>query len=202
MTRTCFEFEPSAPPLATVCTVTFESEEQGERPVRPDAEADARLFSVLADELRRIASGLARSSDTLQPTALVNEAYIKLVKNGDEAWNDEHHFLRSVAVTMRSILLDHKRSRAAQKRGGDARHLPLDETLAAFERDCGGDIEAVHQALTELDRDDAVVAEYVTLRFFAGRTNSEASAALGISERTGTRYWKFARAWLHERLSK
>lgn len=160
------------------------------------------LFVQLAEQLRRIAGTMARRGDTLQPTALVNEAYLKLSRRHPGQWSDEHHFLRSAALTMRSILLDHKRARAAAKRGGEVRHTPLDETLAAFEHDWGHDIEAVHVAMTQLEREDAALGEYVNLRFFAGRTNAEACAILGISERTGTRQWKFARNWLHDRLSR
>lgn len=138
----------------------------------------------------------------MQPTALVNEAFLKLSNKSPGSWNDEHHFLRSAAVTMRSILIDHKKAKTALKRGGHARHSPLDETLKGLESDWGGDIEAVHEALLKLEAEDAVVAEYVNLRFFAGRTNLEACAVLAIGERTGGRYWKFARAWLHQQLSR
>jgi DNA-directed RNA polymerase specialized sigma24 family protein len=102
---------------------------------------------------------------------------------------------------MRSILLDHKRARKARKRGGGIPHEPLDEAIHYLEQSCGAEVEDVHRALSALAAEDAVLAEFVSLRFFGGRTSAEASAALGISERTGVRYWEFARAWLYRFLS-
>lgn len=160
----------------------------------------ARLFEDLARELRSIAGAIASRRDTVQPTALVNEAFLKLSAS-KSCWNDRSHFLRAAAVTMKSILLDHKKARNARKRGGGACHEALDEALHYLEASCGTDVEHVHAALTALAEEDAELAEYVNLRFFAGRTNAEAADALGISERTGVRYWDFARAWLHRHLT-
>lgn len=178
------------------------SQDSDRLPSSSSDEEKGGLFQDLARELRCIAGSMARRNDTLQPTALVNEAYMKLCTRQTDTWNDKHHFLRSAAKTMRSILIDHKKSKAAIKRGGDRQHHPLDDTLAALESDCGGKIEDVHEALTRLEEGDVDAAEYVNLRFFAGRSNVEACAVLGISERTGGRRWEFARTWLHEQLSR
>jgi RNA polymerase sigma factor (TIGR02999 family) len=162
----------------------------------------AKQFEALARELRLIAGAIADRRDTVQPTALVNEAYLKLSNCPTCSWKDAAHFLRVAAVTMRSILLDHKRARKARKRGGEISHEPLDEAVHYLEESCGAQVEDVHRAVSALAAEDPEVAEYVNLRFFAGRTNVEAAAALGISERTGVRYWEFARPWLHRYLSK
>jgi len=162
----------------------------------------ARQFEELARELRLIAGAIADRRGTVQPTALVNEAFLKLSNCPTCSWKDSAHFLRVAAVTMRSILLDHKRAREARKRGGGISHEPLDEAVHYLEESCGAEVEDVHRALSALAVEDQELAEFVSLRFFGGRSNVEAAVALGISERTGVRYWEFARAWLHRYLSK
>ena len=137
---------------------------------------------------------------TMQPTALVNELFMKFFGGRPRSWNDEVHFMRSAAATMRCILLDHKKHRAAVKRGGGATEEPLDHVLHQLEASCGGDLFGVHEAIESLARFDAQLAEYVELRFFGGRTNEETTRILGISERTGDNHWNFARHWLKRRL--
>jgi RNA polymerase sigma factor (TIGR02999 family) len=162
----------------------------------------AQLFELLGAELRRMAGRIAAREvgHTMQPTALVNELFMKFCGSRPRSWNDEVHFMRSAAVTMRTILLDHKKRRLAQKRGGGVAEASLDAVLNQLEVRCGGDLLGVHEALSLLAAEDSHLAEYVSLRFFGGRTNAEASRILGIAERTGDSHWQFARAWLQRRL--
>ncbi|MBK8098885.1 MAG: RNA polymerase subunit sigma [Planctomycetes bacterium] len=161
-----------------------------------------RLFEILAAELRRIAGGLADRQGTLQPTALVNEAFLRLCGDKPRTWNDRSHFLRSAAMTMRRILIDHKRRKQSLCNGGGAMHEPLDETIHWLEQNCGAGLEDLDQAIDELAKEEPRLAEYVTLRFFGGRTNAETCSILDISRRTGERDWDFARTWLYQRLSR
>lgn len=162
----------------------------------------ARMFSLLGTELRRIAGAIARREvgHTMQPTALVNELYMKFFGGQPRSWNDEVHFMRSAAMTMRRILIEHKRARATQKRGGGVELEPLDLVIDQLESRCGGDLLCVHEALRQLAEQNAELAEYVSLRFFCGRTNADAARLLGICERKGDQFWALARAWLHTRL--
>ncbi len=180
-----------------------------ERPPEPDDRAmpmpapdGARLFELLSAELRRMAGRIAAREvgHTMQPTALVNELFMRFFGGRPRSWNDEVHFMRSAAATMRTILLDHKKRRMAQKRGAGVASESLDAVLHQLETRCGGDLLGVHEALELLAAEDAALAEYVTLRFFGGRTNAEASRILGFAERTGDSHWQFARSWLQRRL--
>jgi RNA polymerase sigma factor (TIGR02999 family) len=161
----------------------------------------ARLFTVLMGEIRTMAGRIAASESrrTLQPTALVNETYLRMFGGRPKSWNDQMHFMRSAACTMKHILVDHRKRPQRDQvplEGGPA----LDGMVADMEARCGGDLLAVADALDLLAAEDKTHADYVTLRFFTGRTNLEASQILGISERTGERVWAFARAWLQARL--
>ena len=160
------------------------------------------MFSLLGNELRRIAGAIARREvgHTMQPTALVNELYMKFFGGRPRSWNDEVHFMRSAAMTMRRILIEHKRGRATQKRGGRVEIEPLDLVIDQLESRCGGDLLCINEALGLLAEQNAELAEYVSLRFFCGRTNADAARLLGICERTGDKHWALARAWLHARL--
>jgi RNA polymerase sigma factor (TIGR02999 family) len=168
----------------------------------PDFSVGRRLFQQLSTELRQMAGKIASREvgHTMHPTALVNELFVKLFGGAERTWNDQVHFLRWAATTMRSILLDYKKYKNAVKRGGGTPAEPLDCILHHFEARCGGDILDVHEALEQLASEDPVLADYVSLRIFVGYTNIEASRMLGISERTGERNWEFARAWLKRRL--
>jgi RNA polymerase sigma factor (TIGR02999 family) len=163
------------------------------------------LLPLVYDELRRLAAArLAqeRPGQTLQPTALVHEAYLRLV--GDEPgrpWHGRAHFFAAAAEAMRRILVDRARGKAALKAGGALRRLDLDD----FPADVEGrpDLSlALDEALTELERHDDAAAQLVKLRYFAGMGHQEAADALGIGRRAADRLWVVARAWLFQRLNK
>lgn len=142
-----------------------------------------------------------RPDHTLQPTALVHEAYVKLASmEGAQAWNGKTHFQAVAANAMRQILVDHARRRATQKRGGDWLRITLTPDVAATP---ARDVEmlALDEALRELEQLDSRKARIVELRFFGGLTNAEAAAELGVSKKTAEADWYFARAWLRAKLS-
>lgn len=167
-----------------------------------DREAFEHAFTIVLNELRSIASGLLdreRHDHTLQPTALVNEAFVKLCKQRSTAVQDRHHFLAVAAQAMRRILVDHARGRGRHKRAGGQR-IALDETVLQFE-ERAVDLIALDEALDRLAERDARMARVVELRFFAGLDPREASHALGIALRTCERDWSMARAWLRRELA-
>jgi RNA polymerase sigma factor (TIGR02999 family) len=161
------------------------------------------MLAIVYAELRRLAAGYLRRErpgHTLQPTALVHDAYLRLVQQRQIDWSNRAQFLGLAAVMMRRILVNHARDRLADKRGGGAEHVPL--TLA------GAGIDApevnlldLHDALTRLAADDPRKARIVELKFFAGLTTSEIADTMGLSAATVERDWKFARAWLHREVS-
>ncbi len=156
-------------------------------------------FSAVYAELRRLAARrLARepAGQTLQPTALVHEAFVRLVgPGGDPGWTGRGHFFAAAAEAMRRILVDAARRKAAARHGGGRARDPIDpDRLAAPEPDA--DLLAVDAALDKLDAADPRAAALVRLRYFAGLTLPEAAAALGTSERSAGRLWAYARAWL------
>jgi RNA polymerase sigma factor (TIGR02999 family) len=166
-----------------------------------DPAAVERLLPLVYDELRQLAAAkLAQEAkgQTLQATALVHEAYLRLVGGADPRFETRGHFFSAAAEAMRRILIDRARSKGRQKRGGGARRLELNELdLASPPPD--DDLLALDEALSKLEAEDRVKAELVKLRFFAGLTDEQAASALGISRATAARYWAFARAWLfHE----
>jgi RNA polymerase sigma factor (TIGR02999 family) len=164
-----------------------------------DRHAAAELLPLVYDELRKLATVrlAAESPDqTLQPTALVHEAYLRLIGPTDESkWDHRGHFFAAAAEAMRRILVDAARRRAAARHGGGLARLELDPDLAAA-REPREDLIALDEALDRLAAEDPLKAELVKLRYFAGLTLLEAAAALGLSERTAGRHWAFARAWL------
>jgi RNA polymerase sigma factor (TIGR02999 family) len=164
----------------------------------------AELLPLVYDELHAIAAGYLRrerADHTLQPTALVNEAYLRIAKRDAPAWKDRRHFYRAAAAVMRSILVNHARDRRRQKRGGQGQRLPLDESLAAFE-ERAIDLISLDDALTRLAALDRRQSELVELRFFAGLELREIAELLGIAERTVQADWALARAWLRRELSE
>jgi RNA polymerase sigma factor (TIGR02999 family) len=169
-----------------------------------DPKAAGRLLPLVYDELRRLAAQrLARESpgQTLQATALVHEAYIRLVGNEPEKpWKGRGHFFGAAAEAMRRILVDRARDRGRQKRGGGRRRVRIDLEALLVDPP-GDDLLALDEALAALERENPAVAELVRLRAFAGLTISEAGEVLGISSRTADRYWTYARAWLCHALS-
>jgi RNA polymerase sigma factor (TIGR02999 family) len=169
-----------------------------------DPKAAAELLPLVYDELRRLAA--ARLADekpgqTLQPTALVHEAYLRLVGGGrPRDWTGRGHFFGAAAEAMRRILVEQARRKRAGKRGAGRAPQPLDpEGLAAPEP--GEDLLALDEALRRLAGKDPQKAELVQLRYFAGLTIEEAALALGISVTTANRHWAYARAWLHQEVT-
>ncbi len=167
-----------------------------------DEIAREELFTVVYKELRRLARGAMlgeRADHTLQPTALVHEAFLRLSGDKKIPWEDRKHFFAIAAKTMRRILVDHARGLGAIRRNGGQRADVLpDLPFAEGSRD---DILAVDQALIRLELIDLRQSKVVELKYFAGLTNDEAAAVLGIDPRTVKREWQMARAWLHSQLS-
>ena len=167
-------------------------------------EPDARenLFPLVYDELRRIAHrqlGRERDGHTLDTTALVHEAYLKLVDQTRAEWIDRSHFFAVAANAMRRILVDYARSYRTDKRGGAPRRVSLtDSMLVAEER--ADTLLAVDEALVELARIDERLSRVVECRFFAGLTEDETAAVLGVTARTVRRDWTKAKGWLHRTL--
>lgn len=174
-----------------------------------DRTAGDELVALVHDELRRLAGRMMRGQSvqhTLQATGLVHEAWIRLLgpENGDEAnperWRDRHHFFRTAAAAMRSVLVDHARKKATQKRRRGGERVPLDDVLLAYE-ELHLDVVAVHEALSRLEQTDAELARLVELRFFAGLTIAETADILQISTPTVERRWRTARALLQLELA-
>lgn len=167
-----------------------------------DSRAAEELLPLVYQELRRLAaSKLAheRPGQTLQATALVHEAYLRLVGNDDRGWQGREHFFAAAAEAMRRILIDNARRKKRIRHGGGQQRLDVDEVQIGFEPP-SEDILALDEALTRLAAEDPVKAELVKLRYFAGLTIEEASRVLGISHATAERYWSYARAWLYAAL--
>lgn len=165
------------------------------------------VFPLVLEELRAVAAGRLRGEPeghTLQPTALVNEAYVKLVASPDVDWRDRAHFFAVAARAMRQVLVDRARRRNADKRGAGARPTTLsgEELLEAADGPSPEDLLALDEALDELDRLDPRLRQVVELRFFAGLTDGEIGQALGVTRRTVQRDWTKARAWLYAELDR
>ena len=162
------------------------------------------LLPLVYDELRRIARNQFRSENpghTLQPTALVNEAYIKLVSGDEVEWQNRAHFFAFAAQVMRHLLVDHARSRRRDKRGGGAAKVDLDNALViSAEPDM--DLVALDDALKDLARLDEQQARVVELRYFGGLTIEEIAEAIGITPSIVRRDWTLARAWLRSELDR
>lgn len=164
---------------------------------------DADISSSIYKELRKIASArmkLERGNHTLQPTALVHEAYLRLADQPDSIWKDRSRILGLAAHAMRHILVDHARAHAAGKRGAGAVQVTLDEGIASS-NESQVDILAVDEALTRLAEFDPRQAKVLEMHFFAGLTFEEIAVELGISARTIKRDWTMARAWLYQQLA-
>jgi RNA polymerase sigma factor (TIGR02999 family) len=169
-----------------------------------DPEAPERLLPLVYDELRKLAAqrlAQERPGQTLQATALVHEAYLRLVDpDGAARWNSRGHFFAAAAEAMRRILVENARRKRRLKRGGDRRRIDLDQ-LRPVADSAPDDLLALDEALTRLAARDPRRAELVALRFFAGLTMPEAARALGLSLATAERHWTFARTWLYAELS-
>jgi len=168
-----------------------------------DASASAELLSLVYEGLRHLARSRMeseRAGHTLQPTALVHEAYLRLVGNGPVAWQSRAHFFAAAGEAMRRILVERARARARLKRGGDGRAAPVRAALSELNLATEPEPEIMlllDEALDEVERDDPQAAAVVRLRFFAGLSVEEAALALGVSPRTVDRDWSYARARLH-----
>lgn len=169
-----------------------------------DACASEELMPLVYEELRKLAaSKLSREApgQTLQATALVHEAWLRISSGQDQQWDGRGHFFAAAAEAMRRILVDNARRKKALKRGGDQEKVELNELniVANTEDD---ELLAIHEALDELAREDPVVAELVKLRFFAGLKIDEAALALDISRSTAKRHWNYAKAWLYNAIKR
>ncbi|MBI2947353.1 MAG: sigma-70 family RNA polymerase sigma factor [Verrucomicrobia bacterium] len=163
-----------------------------------DSKAAEELLPLVYDELRKLAAHRMAGEapgQTLQPTALVHEAWLRLVRTPDQAWQNRAHFFRTAAECMRRILIDHARRKLQLRHGGGRERVPLDDIDLAGEHD-PRQLLHVHEALDRLAAQDATKAEIVKLRFFVGLENREIAELLGLSERTVERAWRFAKAWL------
>jgi RNA polymerase sigma factor (TIGR02999 family) len=170
-----------------------------------DPRAAEQLLPLVYDELRKLAAAkLAQEKpgQTLQATALVHEAYLRLVDvEQPQAWNGRGHFFAAAAEAMRRILLNRARDKNRRKRGGGWQRVDLDR-LAAVDDASDDELIALDDALERLAQENQRCAELVKLRFFAGLSQAEAAAALGLARRTADRYWAYARAWLYEALKQ
>ncbi|MFN9719426.1 MAG: ECF-type sigma factor [Planctomycetota bacterium] len=168
-----------------------------------DSKAGDQLLPLVYQELRKLAAAKLskeRPRQTLQPTMLVHEAYVRLVDvDQPQHWNGRGHFFGAAAEAMRRILVENARRKQSQKHGGDLRRVELDSAVAAIENPID-DLLALDEALTRFEQQWPDKARLVKLKYFAELTISEASQAMGISTATAERYWKFARAWLHSEL--
>jgi RNA polymerase sigma factor (TIGR02999 family) len=168
-----------------------------------DPKAAEELLPLVYEELRRLAAhkmARERAGHTLQATALVHEAYLRLVQESQQQWHNRSQFFAVAAETMRRILVDRARRRQTQKRGGDFERIevdflelpvPVDDSL----------VLKIHEALDELAAEDPVKAEVVKLKFFVGLASEEIATVLDLSEKTVRRHWSFAKAWLFQKMS-
>jgi RNA polymerase sigma factor (TIGR02999 family) len=174
-----------------------------------DPHAAEQLLPLVYDELRKLAAAkLAQEKpgQTLQATALVHEAYLRLVASGDASaprdqhWNSRGHFFAAAAEAIRRILVENARRKKRAKHGGEVERIDF-ELADLSTRMSSAELVELDVALEELERHDAIKAELVTLRYFGGMTIEEAAAILGISRVTAHRYWTYARAWLHQHIT-
>ena len=179
-------------------TILLAAVEQG------DPKAADKLLELVYEDLRRLAAHkMAKepAGQTLQPTALVHEAWLRLVGNETPTFENRAHFFSAAAEAMRRILVERARRRSRQRHGGGFKRVDFDEgSLAAPEVD--DELLAVHEALDELAKEHPVQAEVVKLRYFGGQTNEETAQILGVSVATIKNYWAFSRAWLLQQIKR
>jgi len=165
-----------------------------------DVKAADELLPLVYEELRMLAAqkmSQEKPGQTLQATALVHEAYIRLVKGGDQSWHSRGHFFSAAAEAMRRILVDRARRKKGPQHGGEYVQITLNESLLSKSKTvCGEDLLALDEAMDKLKKIDASKAELVKLRLFGGLTGKQAADVLGISYATEQRYWAYARSWL------
>ena len=171
---------------------------------RGDAKAADELLPLVYEELRRLAAQKMSQEppgQTLQATALIHEAYIRLVGAEAQNWGSRGHFFAAAADAMRRILIDNARRKQRLRHGGDRQRIALDDVDLAIEEPAT-DIIALDEALAKLAEEDPVKADLVKLRYFAGLTIEQAAKILEISRATADRYWSYARAWLFHEINK
>ena len=165
-----------------------------------DTHAAEQLLPLVYDELRKLAAeklAQERPGQTLQATALVHEAYLRLVDVGKAVhWDSRRHFFAAAAQAMRCILIDNARRKLTEKHGGARQRIDLDDVEVAIDSR-SSELLALDEALTRFAAEDPVKAQLVTLRYFGGLSVQEAGEALGISRATADRYWSYARTWLY-----
>jgi RNA polymerase sigma factor (TIGR02999 family) len=167
-----------------------------------DPKAAEELLPLVYEELRKLAaSKLAQQppDQTLQPTALVHEAYLRLLGDGSHSWQNRRHFFAAAAEAMRHLLVDRARRKAAVRHGGGWRRVDLDNVVVATQT-TDDNILLINEALEKLTAHDPAAAELIKLRFFAGLTFPQAAEVVGLSERTAKRLWAYARAWLFKEI--
>jgi RNA polymerase sigma factor (TIGR02999 family) len=168
-----------------------------------DRQAGQALLPLVYEELRKLAAAkLAQEGPghTLQPTALVHEAYLRLMGDGDVAWESRQHFIGVAAEAMRRILVERARRKATVKHGGGFRRLELSDHLIVDDQRAD-ELVALDEALEALQEHDVQAAELVKLRYFAGLSHQEAAETLNISRRAADRLWAVAKTWLYQRLA-
>jgi RNA polymerase sigma factor (TIGR02999 family) len=169
-----------------------------------DGRASEELLPLVYDELRRLAAArMAQEAagQTLQPTALVHEAWLRLVGDGDRTWQNRAHFFGAAAEAMRRILIENARRKSRLKRGGNRQRLNIDDLeLAATTPD--DKVLLIDEALEKLQVEDPEKARVVVLKFFGGLTNQEVAEGMGVNERTVERHWAYAKAWLFQTIRK
>ena len=171
---------------------------------RGDAHATDELLPVVYEELRLLAAqklSHEAPGQTLQATALVHEAYLRLVGDESQSWQNRGHFFAAAAEAMRRILIENARRKGRLKRGAGRRRIDLEAVSLALETPAE-DLLALDEAFTRLLEEDPEAAEVVKLSYFGGLTLEETAEVLGISRRTAQRYWAFARAWLYEEMTR
>jgi RNA polymerase sigma factor (TIGR02999 family) len=170
-----------------------------------DPQAAEQLLPFVYDELRKLAAQRLKQEkpgQTLQATALVHEAYLRLVDAANiQRWDSRGHFFAAAALAMRRILLNRARDKKRDKRGGDRVRVDLDQLEIALDTS-DEQLIALDEAVTQLAAEDPEAARLVNLRFFAGLSLKDAAASIGLSQRTAERQWAYARAWLYARLSQ
>jgi len=171
---------------------------------RGDAKATDELLPLVYEELRLLAAqklSREKPGQTLQATALVHEAYLRLVGAEGQTWKSRTHFFTAAAEAMRRILIEKARRKHRFKRGGDLQKVDLDDAVL-FVEGPSENILALDDALTNLAQEEPVIADLVKLRYFVGLTIEQAADVLGVSPRTANRYWVYARAWLYNRVTE
>ncbi len=169
-----------------------------------DPESAEKLLPLVYEELRRLAAARMASQgpgQTLQATALVHEAYLKLVGGDSRRWNDRRHFFATAARAMRQILTDRARAKKRQRRGGNQAHVPIEDIEIALPTGLDpATVLSLNEAIDQLRETDISKAQVVELKFFLGLQDKEVAELLGVTTRTVERHWAYAKAWLYERI--